>query len=90
MDAVAGVCGGARVRFTMPGHKGDTGFFGGEMLSCDITELPGADNLLKPAGAILASERLHAEFIGAAAAYYTTGGSTAGCLRCCRCSGAKR
>lgn len=80
MDMAASVCGSAKVRFCMPGHKGDAGFFGGDMLSCDITELPGADNLLRPTGAIAQSERLHAEFIGAAAAYYTTGGSTAGVL----------
>lgn len=80
MDAVASVCASAKVRFCMPGHKGDSGFFGGEILTCDITELPGADNLLKPTGAILQSEKHHAEFIGAAAAYYTTGGSTAGVL----------
>ena len=80
MDAVAAVCGNAKARFTMPGHKGDTGFFGGDMLSCDITELPGADNLLKPTGPILESEELHARFIGAAAAFFTTGGSTAGVM----------
>lgn len=80
MDAVALICGGARVRFTMPGHKGDAGFFGGDMLACDITELPGADNLLKPTGAILESQRLHAQYIGAAAAFFTTGGATAGIL----------
>ncbi len=80
MNAVASVCDSAKVRFTMPGHKGDTGFFGGDMLQCDITELPGADNLLKPTGPILESERLHASFIGAAAVYFTTGGSTAGVL----------
>lgn len=80
MDAVASVCGSAKVRFAMPGHKGDAGFFGGDMLQCDITELPGADNLLKPTGAILESERLHAQFIGAAAVYFTTGGSTAGVM----------
>jgi len=64
----------------MPGHKGDAGFFGGDMLRFDITELPGADNLLAPAGAIARSQALHAEFIGAREAHYTTGGSTAGNL----------
>ncbi len=78
MDALSVVCGNARVRLCMPGHKGDTGFFGGELLWCDITELPGADNLLKPEGAILQSEALHADYIGAEAVAYTTGGSTAG------------
>jgi arginine/lysine/ornithine decarboxylase len=80
MDALHKVAGNAAVRLCMPGHKGDTGFFGGELLRCDITELPGADNLLCPSGAIAASEALHAEFVDADAAFFTTGGSTAGNL----------
>ena len=80
MDAVFTICNDAKARFCMPGHKGDTGFFGGDMLCYDITELPGADNLLQPTGIIRESESLHAEYIGADTAYYTTGGSTAGNL----------
>ena len=80
MDALADVCGNAKARFCMPGHKGDTGFFGGSLLRCDITELPGADNLQNPQGAIKQSQKLHADFIGAKAVYYTTGGATAGVL----------
>ena len=37
MDAMAAVADTARVRLCMPGHKGDTGYFGGEMLWYDIT-----------------------------------------------------
>lgn len=77
MDAIAQICGNIKARFCMPGHKGDSGFFGGNMLSCDITELPGADNLHNAKGAILKSQMLHADYIGAEAVYYTTGGSTA-------------
>ena len=80
MDALHAVGGGALVRLCMPGHKGDTGFFGGELLRYDITELPGADNLLCPEGAIAASEALHAAHVGAEAAFFTTNGSTAGNL----------
>lgn len=80
MDALHSVCDTTKARFCMPGHKGDPGFFAGEMLFYDITELPGADNLLQPDGAIKASQDLHAEYLGAKAAYYTTGGSTAGIL----------
>jgi arginine/lysine/ornithine decarboxylase len=80
MDALHAAAGGAAVRLCMPGHKGDTGFFGGELLRIDITELPGADNLLCPEGAIAESEALHARFVGAEAAFYTTNGSTAGNL----------
>ena len=80
MDAMAAVADNARVRLCMPGHKGDTGFFGGEMLWYDITELPGADNLLMPTGAIQKSQALHAEYVGADTAAYITGGSTTGIL----------
>jgi len=80
MDAMAAVCENARVRLCMPGHKGDTGFFGGEMLWYDITELPGADNLLMPTGVIQQSQALHAEYIGADTVVYTTGGSTTGII----------
>lgn len=80
LDSLYGICGAAAVRLCMPGHKGDPGYFCGDALKFDITELPGADNLLAPEGAIAASQRLHADFIDAEAAYYTTGGSTAGVL----------
>ncbi|MGI5918467.1 MAG: aminotransferase class I/II-fold pyridoxal phosphate-dependent enzyme [Christensenellales bacterium] len=80
MDAMAAVADTARVRLCMPGHKGDTGYFGGEMLWYDITELPGADNLIMPAGAIQKSQALHAEYVGADIAAYITGGSTTGIL----------
>ena len=80
MDALNTICSDDKARFCMPGHKGDPGFFGGDLLRFDITELPGADNLLHPAGAIAASQDLHAQYIEAGAAYYTTGGATAGVL----------
>ena len=80
LTALQTVCGNAKARFCMPGHKGDTGFFPGEMLRLDITELPGADNLLQPQAAIAESQALHAAFIDAQAAFFTTGGSTAGNL----------
>ncbi len=80
LDRLYEICGSDAARFCMPGHKGDTGFFCGDALRFDITELPGADNLLAPEGVIAASQQLHADYIGAEAAYYTTGGSTAGVL----------
>ncbi len=80
MDALYSVCEDSRARFCMPGHKGDTGFFGGELLKYDVTELTGLDNLMSPHGAIKESQDLHAEFIGASAVHYTTGGSTTGVL----------
>ncbi len=80
LDGLYEICGRNTARLCMPGHKGDAGFFCGDALKFDITELPGADNLLAPEGIIAASQQLHAGFIGADAAYYTTGGSTAGIL----------
>ena len=80
IDALSAIGGGAAAMLCMPGHKGDTGFFCGDTLKLDITELPGADNLLCPEGVIEESQRLHADFIDAGAAFYTTGGSTAGVL----------
>ncbi len=80
MDALYSVCEDSRARFCMPGHKGDNGFFGGELLNYDVTELCGLDNLMSPHGAIKESQDIHAEFIGASAVHYTTGGSTAGVL----------
>ena len=80
MDAIASINDKAKAFFCMPGHKCDTGFFGGSLLGCDITELSGADNLHNAHGAIEQSQTLHADYIGAEAAYYTTCGSTAGIL----------
>ena len=80
LDALFSITQDNKARFCMPGHKGDPGYFGGELLRLDITELPGADNLLNPTGAIKASQDLHAKYIGAASVHYTTGGSTAGNL----------
>lgn len=80
MDAIYTVGQSSKARLCMPGHKGDTGFFGGDMLRYDLTELPGTDNLLAPEGAIKQSQQLHADYIGAQAVHYTTGGSTAGVL----------
>lgn len=80
MDALYTVSQDIKARFCMPGHKGDTGFFGGDFLSYDVTELSGLDNLMSPEGPILESQQLHADFIGAGSVHYTTGGSTAGVL----------
>lgn len=65
-------------RFCMPGHKGRAGFPGGAISSLDITELPGADNLYMPSGAILESQQLYAQSIGAAYSFYIVNGSSCG------------
>jgi len=59
------------IRFAMPGHKGRGG------AAHDITELPGADNLYSPEGAIARAEELCAQEFGAARAMMSVCGSTA-------------
>jgi len=68
------------VRFHMPGHKGDSGFFGGELLGADITELDGSDNLIAPNGIIQKSQKLFAERINAGHSFYSVNGSSAGIM----------
>ena len=60
-------------RFHMPGHKGAYD-------PLDVTEVPGTDNLQKPAEAILESERLAAKALKAKDAFYLVNGSTVGDL----------
>ncbi len=67
-------------RFHMPGHKGDAGFFGGELLKGDITELSGTDNLLQPQGAIWQAQALYARRTGAEQSFFCVNGSTSGVM----------
>lgn len=60
-------------RFHMPGHKG-------RLSPLDVTEITGTDDLHAPGDAILESERLCAEAVGAADAFFLVNGSTAGNL----------
>jgi arginine decarboxylase len=67
-------------RFHMPGHKGGAlpplgGVFG-DMLGFDVTELPETDSLFEDDGAILAAERLAAQFYGTRETLFSAGGST--------------
>ncbi len=78
LDMLKSVSKESVTRFCMPGHKGKTGIFQGALYENDITELPGADNLYMPNGAIAESQRLYAKFIGAAVAFFLVGGSTVG------------
>ena len=66
------------VRFHMPGHKGQPGYFGAEYLQGDITELSFSDNLMQPEGVIRKAEELHAARTGAAASAFSINGSSAG------------
>lgn len=68
------------LRFHMPGHKGDAGYFGGELLRGDITELDISDNLLHPKGVIQTLQELHAKRTGAGLSLVSVNGSSAGVL----------
>ena len=72
-DAVRDYAGGSTARFHMPGHKGF-------LLPTDVTEITGTDNLHAPHDAILRSEMLCAEALGAKDAFFSVNGSTAGIL----------
>lgn len=67
-----------RARFCMPGHKGKQGFLPEAVHALDITELPGADNLYHPDGAIRKSQELHAKHIGARESFFLVNGSSCG------------
>lgn len=68
----------SKVRFHMPGHKGRLGFLPQDVLQYDITELAGTDNLYMPTGAILQSQKLNAQALGARSCFFLVNGSSAG------------
>ena len=79
---------GDPISFHMPGHKGrsvlydDFGY--GELFrnaaEIDITEIPGADNLHRPTGAIREMEEGYAAFYGVAASRLLVNGGSAGVM----------
>lgn len=71
-----------RVSFHMPGHKTGRMLFKNEMelLSYDITEIPGADNLHDAKGCILETEQAISNFYGSKYSKMLVGGSTVGIL----------
>jgi arginine/lysine/ornithine decarboxylase len=74
--------------FSMPGHKGGRGFltteegraFYNNIISGDITEVEGLDNLHKPEGIIKEAEELLSSFYGSKKSYFLVNGSTSGNL----------
>ena len=65
--------------FHMPGHKRSRQFLPPELLDMEVTEIPGADNLLEPRGIIKELEERIALTFGAKFSFFMTNGST-GCL----------
>lgn len=72
--------------FHVPGHKSGSIFpkqaedFFASLLSLDLTEIPGLDDLHAPSGVIAKAEDLAAEFFRAVHTFFLIGGSTAGNL----------
>mgnify|MGYP000619199865 CR=1 FL=1 len=67
-----------------PGHGGGPGaprtlrHLARGLVACDLTELPGLDDLHRPHGPIAAAQRLAAELYGAGATFFLVNGSTVG------------
>ncbi|HHW47801.1 MAG TPA: aminotransferase class I/II-fold pyridoxal phosphate-dependent enzyme [Clostridiaceae bacterium] len=69
------------VPFHMPGHKLGRGLpddVGRELLSLDVTEIPGMDNLHAPEGVIREAQELAAKAFGADKTYFLVNGSSSG------------
>ncbi|MDR1639498.1 MAG: aminotransferase class I/II-fold pyridoxal phosphate-dependent enzyme [Clostridiales bacterium] len=66
--------------FHMPGHKRNPDFLPQGILTRDLTEVPGADNLYSPTGPILETQKFIANFCQSDECVLLTNGSTAGVL----------
>lgn len=75
--------------FHVPGHKSDAGVYAGnkdaariyeQMLTIDLTEIPGLDDLHQPEEAIREAQQLAAACFGAEETMFLVGGSTVGNL----------
>lgn len=64
----------------MPGHKRNTAFVDEELLSLDITEIDGSDNLHHPEGIIEEAQEELARFEGADYSYFLVNGGSSGIL----------
>lgn len=84
-DALRDYVDSGTVPFHTPGHKQGVGmhhrlrdFIGDNVLSIDLTQIRGLDDLNQPEGPILDAMRLAAEAYGADHSYFLVNGSTAG------------
>ena len=75
------------VSFHMPGHKGSAIYrrFGYEpfltaIMDCDITEIPGADNLFQTEGILKAAQEEYAKLYGAKRSYLLINGTSGGVI----------
>ncbi len=65
-----------RISFAMPGHKGGRGLEN-DLLSLDVTELSGTENLHCGGKYVQSAQRLLSELYGSGESFILTGGSTA-------------
>ncbi len=75
------------VSFHMPGHKGSAIFrkygYGGfldRLIDCDITEIPGADNLFQAEGIIMDTQKKYADLYGVEHSYLLINGTSGGLI----------
>ena len=75
------------VSFHMPGHKGSAiyrkygfGDFLDNIMDCDITEIPGADNLFQTEGILKAAQDEYARLYGARKSYLLINGTSGGVI----------
>ncbi|NLL70497.1 MAG: aminotransferase class I/II-fold pyridoxal phosphate-dependent enzyme [Epulopiscium sp.] len=66
--------------FHTPGHKQGRGLWIPDLISLDVTEVEGTDNLYAPTGPIKEAQDLAATLFGAEATYFLVNGSTVGIL----------
>ncbi|NLP46338.1 MAG: aminotransferase class I/II-fold pyridoxal phosphate-dependent enzyme [Epulopiscium sp.] len=66
--------------FHTPGHKQGRGLWIPDLISLDLTEVEGTDNLYQPVGPIAKAQELAAHLFGAEATYFLVNGSTVGIL----------
>ena len=77
------------VSFHMPGHKGSRiyrengyGYFLDKIMDCDITEIPGADNLFQTEGIIAETMKKYERLYGVKKSYLLVNGSSGGAYFC--------
>lgn len=75
------------VSFHMPGHKGSAlyrrlgyGAFLDSLMDCDITEIPGADNLFQTEGILKAAQEEYAKLYGVRGSYLLINGTSGGVI----------
>ena len=84
-DALQDYVNSGTLSFHTPGHKQGVGmhprlrdFIGDNVLSIDLTQIRGLDDLSQPQGPILEAQKLAAQAYGADFSYFLINGSTAG------------